>query len=156
MGYRESVLQRRLCSRSPCAHWHWLVEGIQWWSPGIWGPTATIDTVCHPQRFSEGWEQAQELHREWLCSWRCSPGAAGVGLRAGLHQSHQIGSAPAGSCCCSPQIFLLGSILFSLSIPPLSTSGQAALAQPQVFHGCAAGGFHGITGSQAGLAWKAP
>lgn len=60
------------------------------------------------------------------------PGAAEVGLRAGFHQCHQTGSSPPGSCCCSPQILLRGSILFSLSIPPLSICGQAALAQPQV------------------------
>lgn len=60
------------------------------------------------------------------------------------------------SWCCSPQILFLGSILFSLNIPPFSIRGQAALARPRLFRGSAARGFHGIMESQAGSGWKAP
>lgn len=145
MGYKECALQRRLCSSSPLCS---LLVGCRGslmipWNLGV---TTTFCTTDHPQRFSEGWEQAQELHKEWLCSWSCR-----VGLRAGLHQCHHVGSAPLELLLLSPD----SSPWFSIILfKYLSTCGQAALAQPQVFHGSAARGFHGITEPQAGLGWQ--
>lgn len=73
MGYKEPVLQRRLCSNSPCALCWWGIEGtlVILWNLGSQPPFAQF--IIH-----KGSLKAGSRHRS--CTWNGSaPGEAGLG-----------------------------------------------------------------------------
>lgn len=144
MGYKQSVLQRRLCTNSPSAHLRWRVQGdasdplvpqhpshhLHYLSSKM---LLIFKVVCST---APAYIMALLFYTQELCGsdWvQISIGADKpplVPLPLPCQQVAWPNSSRVKEW--SPQILFLGPIMLSLDEQPFSLCGQVVLAQPQL------------------------